>query len=328
MAGSDDYPGPERVVLAVDPHKASWTAAVVDHTHRVLAQLRVPASRDGYRQLRHLARRWPAASLTWAIEGAHGLGLPLTERLTADGIVVVDVPAKLSARVRLLATGQGRKTDMADAVATAIAALTATRLRTATIDEHTASLRLLSDHRDDLVRQRTQTLNRLHVLLVWLVPAGAPRRLTADAAARLLRAVRPRTPAEQTRRAPARDLVAEVQRLDGRIADLDTRIAAAVAATGSTLPQLWHRAGPGRQDPRPGRCGQPVRVGGGVRRLLRRGPDRGLQRRRGAPSTLPRRGSPPCMSWPSPRSAVTVLPGPTTCTNEPRARVARRRCGA
>jgi len=232
----------ERFVLAVDPHKASWTAAVVDHAHRVHSQLRVPASRDGWRRLRRLARGWPAASLTWAGEGAHGLGLPLVERLIADGISVVDVPAKLSARVRLLATGNGRKTDVADAVSTAVstavAALTAERLRTAIVDEHTASLRLLSDHRDDLVRMRTQTLNRLHVLLVGLVPAGASRQLTADAAATLLRSVRPRTVAERTRRALARDLVAEVRRLDGRVAALDARIATAVVATASTLPEL------------------------------------------------------------------------------------------
>jgi transposase len=228
----------EQFVLAVDPHKASWTAAVVDHAHRVRGQLRVPASREGYRQLRGLARRWPAGSLIWAVEGAHGLGLPLVERLAADGIPVVDVPAKLSARVRLLATGNGRKTDAADAVATAVAALTAARLRTAAIDEHTATLRLLSDHRDDLVRARTQTLNRLHVLLVGLVPAGAPRHLTADTAAGLLRSVRSRTPAEQTRRALARDLVAEVRRLDERIAALDTMIGKAVATTASTLPEL------------------------------------------------------------------------------------------
>lgn len=129
-SSTDSMTTAERVVLAVDPHKASWTAAVIDHTHRVLTQLRVPASREGYRQLRRLARRWPTASLTWAVEGAHGLGLPLVERLTADGISVVDVPAKLSARVRLLATGNGRKTDVADAAATAVAALTAERLHT------------------------------------------------------------------------------------------------------------------------------------------------------------------------------------------------------
>lgn len=237
-SSTDSMTTAERVVLAVDPHKASWTAAVIDHTHRVLTQLRVPASREGYRQLRRLARRWPTASLTWAVEGAHGLGLPLVERLTADGISVVDVPAKLSARVRLLATGNGRKTDVADAAATAVAALTAERLHTATVDEHTARLRLLSDHRDDLVGGRTQTLNRLHVLLVGLVPAGAPARLTADAAAGLLRSVRPRTLAERTRRTLARDLVAEVRRLDRRIAECDTMIGKAVATTASTLPEL------------------------------------------------------------------------------------------
>ena len=75
------------------------------------------------------------------------------------------------------------KTDVADAVATGIDALHAERLRTAIVEEHTTTLWLLSDHRDDLVRGRTQTLNRLHVPLVRLVPAGAAPRLTADAAA-------------------------------------------------------------------------------------------------------------------------------------------------
>jgi hypothetical protein len=76
------------------------------------------------------------------------------------------------------------------------------------------------------------------VLLVGLVAAGAPARLTADAAAGLLRLVRPRTLAERTRRALARDLVAEVRRLDRRTAELDTMIGKAVATTASTLPEL------------------------------------------------------------------------------------------
>ncbi len=73
-----------------------------------------------------------------------------------------------------------------------IAALTPTRLNTAQIDEAIAALRALTEHRDDLVRTRTQTINRLHALLAQLVPAGLPRNLTADAAATALRAVRPR----------------------------------------------------------------------------------------------------------------------------------------
>lgn len=124
------------VVIAVDPHKASWTAVAVDERLQPLGAIRALASHGGFRQLRRFARRWPDA--TWAIEGAMGLGAPLTARLAEDGIEVLDVPAKLARRVRLLSTGHGRKSDEADALSVGIAARTATDLRTARIDEHIA----------------------------------------------------------------------------------------------------------------------------------------------------------------------------------------------
>jgi hypothetical protein len=101
-----------RVVIAIDPHKASWTAVVVDVGLSAVAAVRVEVNRGGYRQLRRFAAGRPHAR--WAIEGAVGLGAPLTERLRADGITVIDVPAKLARRVRLLSTGHGRKSDQAD----------------------------------------------------------------------------------------------------------------------------------------------------------------------------------------------------------------------
>jgi transposase len=106
--------GKDQVVIAVDPHTASWTAAAVDASLQPLASIRVPVSRDGYRALRRFARRWPNAG--WAIEGAAGVGAPLTRRLRADGIEVIDVPAKLATRVRVLSIGHGRKNDDADAL--------------------------------------------------------------------------------------------------------------------------------------------------------------------------------------------------------------------
>ena len=162
----------DRVVIAVDPHKASWTAAVVNCSLQPLATLRVPVSAEGYQQLRRFASRWPQAS--WAIEGAGGLGAPLAIRLCGEGIVVVDVPAKLAARVRLLSTGHGRKNDDADATSVGIAALTAAGLPTFAPNETTIALRALVEHRDDLVKTRTQTINRLHGLLTQLVPGGTP----------------------------------------------------------------------------------------------------------------------------------------------------------
>jgi hypothetical protein len=100
-------------------------------------------------------------------------------------------------------------------------------------------LRALTEHRDDLVRARTQTVNRLHALLAQLVPAGLPRNLTADAAATALRAVRPRAALARTVRQLAVELLAELRRLDRRISTATQTIATAVAATGTTLTDLY-----------------------------------------------------------------------------------------
>jgi transposase len=66
------------VVIAVDPHKRSWTAVAVDESLRLRRSIRVEANREGYLQLRRFARNWPQAR--WAIEGASGLGAPLATR--------------------------------------------------------------------------------------------------------------------------------------------------------------------------------------------------------------------------------------------------------
>jgi hypothetical protein len=81
----------------------------------------------------------------------------------------------------VLSTGHGRKNDDADAISVGIAALTAPRLRGgAAVEETIIALRALVEHRDDIVRTRTQTVKRLHVLLAQILPGEAPRQLTAD----------------------------------------------------------------------------------------------------------------------------------------------------
>lgn len=167
-----------------------------------------------------------------------GLGAPLARQLAADGVEVIDVPAKVAARVRLLSTGHGRKTDEADAVSVGIAALTASRLNTAAVEASIIAMCTLVEHRDDLVNTRTQTVNRLHVLLTHLTPGGAPHGLTADRAADILRQIRPREPAVKTLRSLAVDLIAEIRAFDRRIAKAATDITAAVEASGSTLTEL------------------------------------------------------------------------------------------
>ena len=60
------------------------------------------------------------------MEGAHAIGRALAQRLVGDGERVVDVPAKLAARVRVLSVVHGRKSDPDDAVSVAVAAPTGT----------------------------------------------------------------------------------------------------------------------------------------------------------------------------------------------------------
>lgn len=225
-----------RVVIAIDPHKTSWTAAAVDVSSQRLAAIRVPVSRDGYRELRRFARRWP--NPTWAIEGASGLGAPLAARLRTEGVEVIDVPAKLAARVRTLSTGHGRKNDDADAVSVGIAAHSAPALSSAAVEATITALRAVVEHRDDLVKTRTQTVNRLHVLLTHLIAGGAPRGLTADRATELLRGIRPRDAAGKTLRSLAADLLTEIRHLDRRIAKAANKIATAVSASETTLTKL------------------------------------------------------------------------------------------
>jgi hypothetical protein len=92
------------------------------------------------------------------------VGTP-AQRLVADGETVLDVPAKLSARARVFATGQGRKTDPVDARSVAVVAVRTDGLRHVEVDDTTVALRLLVDRRDQLGRARTETVSRLHHLL-------------------------------------------------------------------------------------------------------------------------------------------------------------------
>jgi transposase len=227
------------VVIGIDPHKHSSTTAALDRSGRLLQVARFPASRDGYRALRQWAARWPARS--FAVEGASGLGRPVAQQLLGSGETGVDVPAKLAARVRLLSSGHNRKTDPDDAIATARAAVQADVLQPVTAEDHSTVLRLLSERRDQLVAQRTRTINRLHVLLTDLIPAGSGPQLTADRAAQLLRRVRTSatTGARRVRRELASDLVRDVRRLDRQLADLQRRITRAVKQAPTTLPELF-----------------------------------------------------------------------------------------
>jgi transposase len=226
-----------RVVIGMDPHKRSATIEIINSREQVLGQGRFGTDRDGYRAMLALGRRHP--DRLWAVEGCNGVGRPLAQRLVADGEPVVDVPAKLSARARVFSTGHGRKTDPVDAHSVALVGLRSPDLRVIEVDDATVALRLLIDRRDELGVARTQTVNRIHRLLLELLPGGAKKDLTAAQAKTLLGGVRPRDIAGRTRRRLAAQYVTELAVIDKQIKTANLELRELIAATGSSLLELF-----------------------------------------------------------------------------------------
>ena len=111
------------VMIGVDPHKRSHTAVAIDRDEVELTELEVRATA---RQVEDLLG-WAAgfAERTWAVEGAGGVGYLLAQQLVAAGERVLDVPATLAARVRVLGSGRSNKNDPNDGYSIAVAALRA-----------------------------------------------------------------------------------------------------------------------------------------------------------------------------------------------------------
>jgi transposase len=228
-----------KVLIGVDPHKASVATAVIDEASGdLLERASFPQNRAGLRSLERWAKRFPERR--WAVENAGGLGRHLAGRLAMAGESVVDVPPKLSARVRVLSTGNARKNDGVDALATALAASRNERLAAVDPEATSEALRLLSERREDLVAERTRALNRLHALLRDLLPGGVAGKLSADRAARILRGIRPKEGASaRLRRGLASEVLRDVRTLDRKIAHRNARIEAEVEASGTTLTQIF-----------------------------------------------------------------------------------------
>src|SRR3954452_19623051 len=227
-----------RVIVGVDPHKKSVTIEVVDEDATALATGRFDTTSAGHRLLlKYVGDQWRGRR--WAVEGANGMGRPLAQRLLAQGETVLDVPAKLAARVRVFDTGNARKTDATDAHAVAMVALRPPRLNRLAYDEELVPLRLLADRRDELAHLRVQTVNRLQRLLTELVPGGAKRDLSALQAKRLLATVRPRTLTGKTIRRMAAEEIADLVAVDAKLKAIKKELCAAVAARGSHLMDLF-----------------------------------------------------------------------------------------
>ena len=229
------------VIIGMDPHKSSATIEVVDERGRVLVVGRYGTDTAGYAQMLAAGRRF--AERVWAVEGCNGIGKHIAHRLVHDGETVLDVPAKLSAQVRVFATGNGRKSDPVDAHSVAMVALRTPNLVQVQVDADLVVMGMLVDRRDELGRARTQTINRLHRLLLELFPGGAKKFLTAPQARALIATLKPRDVVGKTRRRLVVELIGELDGIDRKIKAADKDLKALVVDRGSTLMDL-HGVGP------------------------------------------------------------------------------------
>jgi transposase len=162
-----------------------------------------------------------------------------TVPVKAAGETVVDVPATLAARTRVLGSGRSNKNDPNDAMSVAVTALRTRDLRRVQSVGNSEVLRLLSKRNADIGRQRSRVVSRLHSLLVELAPGGIAREIYVSAARAFLETIVPASPAEQTRHDLARDLIDDICRMDVQLKESHKRIANAVKASSTTLTELF-----------------------------------------------------------------------------------------
>jgi len=229
----------------MDPHKRSATIEVMAADETPLGGGRFDTSEAGFAAMVGYvnAIQPDPERRVWAVEGCNGIGHHIAMRLLAGGEQVLDVPPKLSARARVFATGQGRKTDATDAHSVALVATRMAGLRPVADDEQLAVLRVLVDRRRSLGEDHTRIVSQVHALLLELIPGGAKRDLSAAQARKLLATVRPRDVAGKTRRRVAAELIGDLERIHARKKAADKELRVLLAATGTSLLDL-HGIGP------------------------------------------------------------------------------------
>ena len=219
------------VILGADLHKRWHTAVAVDEQGRKLGELTVRATPEGHLEL----RAWAAAQgeHRWGLEDCRHLSRRLEADLLRAGELVVRVPPKLMAGARRSVREPG-KSDPIDALAVARAALANPGLPVASLDGPERDLRLLVDHRDDLVAERTRDMARLRWHLHELgVEEPAARSLGRAGAQDALAAALAGLPGTVAR--IARALLGRIRASSAAVRGLDAEIGALVRALAPTL---------------------------------------------------------------------------------------------
>jgi transposase len=225
------------IVIGADTHKQSHTVGAIDApTGRLIAERTVKARRRSFDDVLGWARGLDAERV-WALEDCRHVSGALERFLLRRGEQVVRIAPKLAAGARSSARQRG-KSDVIDAVSIARAALREglDTLPIAQLAGPELDVRLLVDHRERLVAQRTQLINdlRWHLHDLWPELEIPARVLTAGrwqdrVGGRLVRA-------EQTARVRiARDELRRIRELTRSIDTLQSELATLVAALAPPL---------------------------------------------------------------------------------------------
>lgn len=221
------------VTLGVDAHKRTHTVVASDENGAELGHCTVAATTAGHLDGLWWAQRW--SERRWTIEDCRHLSRRLTRDLVVAGEAVIFVPPKLMAGARRGARTPG-KSDPIDALAVARAALREPLLPMAQLDGPTREVRLLVDHREDLVAERTRIQNRLRWHLHELQLRTEPAAGSLDRAKTLAALERLLERQEGVVARIARDLVVRSRSLTAAINELELELRGRVThLTPSTL---------------------------------------------------------------------------------------------
>ena len=222
------------VILGIDAHKRTHTVVAVDDAGRKLGQkTTVSTSTEAHLELVRWADQF-GVERKWAVEDCRHLSRRLERDFLAAGEAIVRVPPKMMAHCRDSARSYG-KSDPIDALAVARAALREPDLPVARLDGETREVRLLVDHREDLVAERTRQINRIRWHLHELDPEWDPkprsmnRYKTLDHIAERLATLDGRVAGL------ASELVRSARALTTRINELEREIGALTTELASTL---------------------------------------------------------------------------------------------
>jgi transposase len=221
------------VTIGIDAHKRSHTVVVVDAQGRRLTQRTTGTSSGDHLALVAWAARQDRERL-WAVEDCRHLSRRLERDLLAAGERIVRVPPKLMANARAAARSFG-KSDPIDALAVARAALREPDLPLARLDGPEREVRLLVDHREDLVQERTRIISRLRWHLHELELADEPVARSLIRLRNLDRLARQLKGLDGTVARIARDLVERTSGLTLEINQLEREITALVEQLAPSL---------------------------------------------------------------------------------------------